>query len=88
MTGEAHAAEACALPFTAGRGRPRPAGYLPTYDRMTLSDRGVLENARRPAVLRADIGSVLVKALALQTRAFCAFRAELVRMRAAAGRPG
>ena len=26
----AHAAEACALPFTAGRDRPRPAGYLPT----------------------------------------------------------
>jgi hypothetical protein len=51
VTGEAHAAEACALPFTAGRGRPRPAGYLPTYDRMTLSDRGVLENARRPADL-------------------------------------
>ena len=29
--GEAHAAEACALPFTAVRGRPRLAGYLPTY---------------------------------------------------------
>src|SRR5262249_55202759 len=26
-----HAAQACALPVTAGRGRPRSAGYLPTY---------------------------------------------------------
>src|SRR5215467_13596974 len=31
VNAEAHAAEACAVPFRAGRDRPRPAGYLPTY---------------------------------------------------------
>src|SRR5215470_11961893 len=37
--GAAHAAEAYALPFRAGRDRPRPAGCPPTYNRITLSDR-------------------------------------------------
>ena len=32
LNGGAHAAEACAVPFRAGRDRPRPAGYpTPTY---------------------------------------------------------
>jgi hypothetical protein len=37
----AHAAEACALPFRAGRDRSRPAGYPATADHITLSDREV-----------------------------------------------
>ena len=48
--GEVHAAEACALPFTAGRERPLPAGSCQLTDRITLSDRGVLEDARTSAV--------------------------------------
>ena len=40
---EQHAAEACALPFRAGRDRSPPAGYPPTTLRITVSDREVLE---------------------------------------------
>jgi len=55
-----HAAEACALPFTAGRDRPRPAGYLPTYGRITRSDRwtrpGRIAGARRHTARLAGYG--------------------------------
>jgi hypothetical protein len=42
LNGEAHAAEACALPFRACRDRSPPAGYPPTTYRITVSDREVL----------------------------------------------
>ena len=47
---EQHAAEACALPFRAGRDRSPPAGYQPTTYRITVSDREVLR-ARAPTRL-------------------------------------
>jgi hypothetical protein len=49
-----HAAGACTLPFRAGRDRPRLAGARQLTDRITLSDREVLENARRAADLGAS----------------------------------
>jgi hypothetical protein len=42
LNGGTHAAEACALPFRAGRDHPRPAGGPSTYVPITLSDREVL----------------------------------------------
>jgi hypothetical protein len=73
----AHAAEACTMPFRAGgtvRHRP-DTGQL--TERITLSDRELLENARIAAVLRAGLG--------LPGRRQC--RAELVIWRGVVGRP-
>ena len=41
QNGGTHAVKACALPFRAGWDRSRPAGYPPTGDHITLSDREV-----------------------------------------------
>src|SRR5262249_43900170 len=67
----AHAAEACALPFRAGRDRPRPGCRLllrsripPLTDRITLSDREVLGDARRADMRGCVIGRMLVARLA------------------------
>ena len=70
LNGEAHAVQACALAFRAGRNRPRPAGRLPTKGCVTLSDRSGSMRTRAEPPFCTDVGASPIMMLAAQIQPF------------------